>query len=251
MTPKTQVGFSQRIQLDWLERTATLALAGNPKQEIQAELQELLRDQLSVGSEARGSNRDKAVSILLNVWVSVPDELRAFRDDGLEFLRRLPVVDHKAVHWGMTMAAYPFFGMVAQTVGRLLELQGHVVAAQAQRRIKEQLGERETVARAARRVLRCFVDWGVLHETAERGAYQAVPVRPVKDKMLAAWLVEAVLIASGSKIGALNRLSRAPALFPFTISPLNSTVTEANTRLEFFRQGFDEEMVILRTAPFL
>jgi len=46
-------------------------------------------------------------------------------------------------------------------------------AAQAQRRIKEQLGEREAVSRAARRVLRCFVDWGVLQDTSEKGVYQS------------------------------------------------------------------------------
>jgi len=48
-------------------------------------------------------------------------------------------------------------------------------AAQAQRRIKEQLGEREAVSRAARRVLRCFVDWGVLQDTSEKGVYQSAP----------------------------------------------------------------------------
>ena len=56
------------------------------------------------------------------------------------------------VHWCMCMAAYPFFGTVADATGRLLRLQGTAAAAQIQRRLRERLGERETVARAARRV---------------------------------------------------------------------------------------------------
>ena len=33
-------------------------------------------------------------------------------------------------------------------------------AAQVQRRLRERFGERETVARAARRILRAYIDWG-------------------------------------------------------------------------------------------
>src|SRR5947209_6488434 len=112
------------------------------------------------------------------------------RDDGLDHLRRLPLDDHLAVHWGMSMAAYPFFGTVAEATGRLLRLQGSAGAAQVQRRTREQLGERETVARAARRILRCFLDWGVLEVSTEKGVYQAAAVRTVEDTRLAAWLLE-------------------------------------------------------------
>lgn len=241
-----QVGFSQRIQLEWLERTTELFLAGNTRDQIQLTLQDLLQDQLSVGGTATRGNREKAITILLKIWVSVPEDLEGFRNDGLEHLKRLPVDDHLPVHWGMTMAVYPFFGVVAETVGRLLRLQGSVTAAQVQRRIQEQLGERETVRRAARRILRCFIDWGILQDTTERGVYRATSIRPVEDKKLAAWLVEAALIASGSYSGAIKAIAQAPSLFPFALVPLNSTTLEGNDRLEFFRQGLDEEMVMLR-----
>src|SRR5205807_3397044 len=51
------------------------------------------------------------------------------RDDGLDHFRRLAVDDHLAVHWGMSMAAYPFFGTVAEATGRLIRLQGSAGAA--------------------------------------------------------------------------------------------------------------------------
>jgi len=246
MNQNIQIGFSQRIRLDWLERTARLLLEGNTRDQIQATLQDLLRGLLSVGGTAERGNREKAITILLKIWVSVPQHLEALRNDGLEHLQRLSLSDHLPVHWGMTMAVYPFFRVVAETVGRLLRLQDSFAAAQAQRRVREQLGERETVARAARRVLRCFVDWGVIQETMKKGVYQAAPVRPVKDKKLAAWLIEATLVASDSDSKALKAIAQAPALFPFAVGPLNFTDLEGNHRLELFRQGLDEDMVTLR-----
>ena len=67
--------------------------------------------------------------------------------------------------------------------------------AQVQRRLREQLGERDTVARAARRILRLFVDWGVLLETGRPGLYRNAPKRPVNDPNLAVWAARAVLAA--------------------------------------------------------
>ena len=64
-----QIGFSQRIQLDWLEKT--IYLAANGKSEIGARC-ESLSGKLSVGGQAKHSNREKAVTILLKVWVTVP-----------------------------------------------------------------------------------------------------------------------------------------------------------------------------------
>jgi hypothetical protein len=251
MNASIQIGFSQRIQLDWLEHTAALVLAEQTREQIEAALQAFLHDKLSVGGTAQRGNREKAITILLKIWVSVPSHLQPFRDDGLQFLQRLPLREHVAVHWGMTMAVYPFFSAVAEIVGRLVRLQGTCAAAHVQRRVREQLGERETVARAARRILRCFVDWGVMQETQKKGVYQAAPVRPVLDKPLAAWLTEATLIASGSDTSALKTLIQTPALFPFSMAPLYAADLDGHDRLEFFRQSLDEDMVTLRSNGML
>lgn len=223
-----------------------LLLAGKNKEEIQAALHDLLQDKLSKDSEARWGNRGKAVTILLNTWVSVPSAIKGLRDNGLELWRTLPLQDHLPLHWGMSMAAYPFFGAVAETTGRLLQLQGTVAAAQVQRRLREQFGERETVARAGRRILRSFIDWGVLQDTAEKGVYQAGPVKIIKDPALAAWLIEATLIASDSQSKPLQTIIQSPILFPFSITLPSSSQLEQNDRLELFRQGLDTDMVSLR-----
>jgi hypothetical protein len=72
MSRHIQIGFSQRIQLGWLERTASLLFMRHTRDETQTALQELLRDQLSVGGTAERGNREKAISILLKIWVTVP-----------------------------------------------------------------------------------------------------------------------------------------------------------------------------------
>ena len=247
MTRTGQIGFSQRIQLEWLEQTATLYLADNTREQIQANLQDILQDQLSVGGTAQRGNREKAITILLNIWVSVAEDIEGLRDDGLELLRRLPVQDHLPLHWGMSMAAYPFFGAVAETAGRLLQLQGTVAASQVQRRLREQYGERETVSRAARRILRCFVDWSVLQDTEDKGVYRAAPQKAIEDDRLAAWMIEARLVASGSDAKPLQALVQSPALFPFSIGIPKTTQLGSNGRLELFRHGLDVDMVSLRS----
>lgn len=246
MSRDVQIGFSQRIQLEWLEMTANMILAGHTRSEIQTLLNDFLQDKLSIGNNTKSTNRRKAISILLKIWVGVPKNLEPLKNEGLEHLRRLPNEQHLSVHWGITMAVYPFFGVVAETVGRLLRLQGTFAAASVQRRIKEQLGDKETVSRAARRVLRCFVDWGVLQDTSEKGIYQAAPLQFLEDKKLAAWLIEAALVASKADCGSIAAITQSPALFPFSVTQFNFRDLETNQRLDLFRQGLDENMVALR-----
>ncbi len=246
MNRSGEVGFSQRIQLDWLDRTATLYAAGHTKDEIKELLQALLRDHLSIGSDSRSGNRALTILILLKVWVVVPHGLESLRDEGLELLKRLPLKQNLVVHWGMVMAVYPFFQALAETVGRLLRLQGSFAASQVQRRMREQFGERSTVERATRRLLRCLIDWGVLKETEEKGIYQATPTLFVNDTKLAQWLIEASLIASGSASSTLRAITQNPALFPFTTESINIRVLETHNRLELLRQGLDEDVIMLR-----
>ena len=55
---KAQIGFSQRIRLEWFEQTVNLILAGNDKTAVNDSLQELLQDKVSVDGQAvRGHGR--------------------------------------------------------------------------------------------------------------------------------------------------------------------------------------------------
>lgn len=245
MTRGEQIGFSQRIRLEWLEYTANLLLAGNPRDEIVAALSDRLRERLSVGNEPERGNRDKAITILTKVWVTVPKELRTLRDEGLDLLQRVPANDRMLVHWCMCMAAYPFFGTVADATGRLLRLQGATGAAQVQRRLREQLGERETVARAARRILRAFVDWGVLLETGEKGIYRGSANRVVDDLPLSIWAMTAILTAkSSAPRRSAAVLLRGPHLFPFNIVLPSPRELENCGAFEITHHGLGREVLV-------
>jgi len=250
MTRRTdQIGFSQRVRLEWLEQTANLILAGNNKAAVNEALQELLKDKVSVGGQAERGNREKIITILLKTWLTVPSELESLRVEGLELLKRVPRRDHLAIHWGMVMAVYPFWSGVAIQTGRLLRLQGSAAAAHVQRRVREQYGERETVSRAARRVLRSYLDWGVLQETGKQGVYSAAKPLPVEEAQAIAWLAEAALHSRGNGSASLGEILESPAFFPFQIAPIHpSLLATASSRLDVLRQGLDETLVMFRST---
>lgn len=244
-----QIGFSQRVRLEWIEQTANLVLAGNDKTAVNDALQELLKDKVSVGGQAERGNREKIITILLKTWLTVPNELEALRIEGLEMLKRVPQRDHLAIHWGMVMAVYPFWSGVSMQVGRLLRLQGSAAASHVQRRVREQYGERDTVSRAARRVLRSYLDWGVLQETGKKGIYAAVTTLAVEDSQLIAWLTEASLHTRANDMAPLKDLIDCPNLFPFRIKPIRAeNLVAESSRLDILRHGLDDDLVILRKS---
>lgn len=237
------IGFSQRIKLDWIEETARLVLDGSSDDEIVEALETLLKHQVSVGSNPERGTRDKAITILLKCWQRVPEERRSFRDRGLELLKAQGQKTHPAIHWATAIAAYPFFGIVAETTGRLLRLQEIVSAAQVQRRLKERFGERETVARAARRILRTFIDWGVLQDTEKKGVYRQSPVFPIHDPSLLAWMAEAIVMAGDKRMIEVEELRHSLQLFPYDTSGISAVVLEKNKRLEISRQGLGGHLI--------
>lgn len=242
-----QIGFSQRIRLDWLQYTANLVLAGNDNGAVNSSLQELLKDKVSVGGKAVRGNKEKAITILMKIWLNVPGKLEAARDNGLELLKSLPCKDQIAVHWGMAMAVYPFWAVVAANTGRLLRLQGTAAAAHVQRRVREQYGERETVSRAARRVIRSFVDWGVLSKTKEKGIYSQGRTYSIDDLRLISWLMEASLYARSNSSAAIKDLLDSPSIFPFRFMHVSAEqLVSMSPRLDLLRHGLDDDLVMLQ-----
>jgi hypothetical protein len=242
-----QIGFSQRISLEWLERVASYALAGMSSSEVTESLEEVLKSKVSVGGTPERGNRQKAITILRKIWCSKNDECHQLRQRGLDLMRRTSKGNHIVCHWGMAIAVYPFVGVVAEVVGRLLQLQSTVVASQVQRRIREQYGERETVARAARRVLRCFIDWGVLQEAKQAGIYEANRCMRIGNYQLAAWLIEALVYAQPGERFTLGDALGSPSLFPFEIPSMScATLLSHAPGLEAIHRGHDSDVIAVR-----
>ena len=246
-TRHTQIGIDRLVRLAWLEKTAALVLAGNRGQNIKQILQEDLQESfISSNADVRGSLY-KTITILTKVWLTVPTDLKLLQINALELLKKTPHQDQLAIHWGMVMAGYPFWAAVAVQTGRLLKLQGTVVAAHVQRRVREQYGERETVARRVRYVLRSFLDWGVLKETEEQGVYEMGSPLRIDEPELIMWLIRASLHAKGSGLSSLKELIDSPGLFPFFLARIRAEQLAAETgEIEVLRQGMDEDLILLK-----
>lgn len=242
-----QIGLDRVVRLKWLDQTATMVLAGNDIASIKQALQYNLKDSFrSVDTTVRGS-LDKTITILTKVWLKPPAVLEPLRLVGLDLLTNLSRADRLAVHWGMVMAVYPFWASVAAQVGRFFMLQGSASAAHVQRRLREQYGERETVSRRARYVLRSYVDWGVLREVGTVGNYSACTSLAIDDSRLIAWLVEASLHTRPNGSAPLKDLIGGPNLFPFGLKRIAlDQLATSSSRLDFLRHDMDSELVMLR-----
>jgi hypothetical protein len=245
MTISGQVGFSQRIQLPWLEQTTNLILAGNSRSEIKTNLHELLSEQLSGGKTTSRGSLEKTISILFKTWLVGRPEWPFIREKGLDLLRELPVRQHLPIHWGMTMAVYPFFGAVAETTGRLLQLQDTVGASQVQRRLKERYGERETVSRSVRRILRVFSDWGVLEDTQTRGMYRSKGEKQqIHNEVMNIWLIVARLATIGGGSESFQTIIQHPSFFPFQINKPSLQLLKEWHELNVSQYGFGDDNLV-------
>lgn len=246
----SRIGFGRLIRLEWLERTANLVLAGNDESSIYDALQRLLDNKLYGGKNVKGGSREKTIVILRKIWVHPPNDLVCLRDDGLKILSHVPREEHVIIHWGMTMAVYPFWNAVAMHVGRQLRLQGTTTVGQVQRRISEQYGERGAVSLAVQKIFLSLADWGVLKRTANRGIYVPGLSVAINDIRVISWLVEAFLHVHQGGPLMLGAILNSPSLFPFRISPVSAgQLAKASDRLDDFSVGIDQDYIVLKDYP--
>ena len=242
------IGIKQTIRLEWMQKTTNLLLAGLDAKSIRQELHGFLADRKGNGEEGERSLQTRAfvVSNLMKIWVSPEPELIPFRDALLTFLRENPSLS-LAVHWGMISAVYPFWFNVARQTGRLLALQDQVTQTQIINRLKEQYGDRQTVSRYARFVLRSFVAWGALKDSKTKGCYKKVVPMSIAEPNLALFMFESVLMANPEAKGAFRLLLNNPAFFPFQLPVMTGDfVSQRSDRIDVVRYGLDDEVLKLK-----
>lgn len=205
------IGFDRFIPLAW----ANLALGVRAGLELPEALPALLARE-----EAGLAGRKKSRSILRGLWLEPRAGLAEFADRGAALAIRAAGQDGRpaaaALCWGMAMAAYPFFGKVAEAAGRLLALQGDCTRTELHRRVTEVYGERETVYRAANRVLQTQADWGGLNWQAPGQRVTRPEALAIADEALIVWLIEALVRYIGRAL-AVTAVPSAPALYPFRL----------------------------------
>jgi hypothetical protein len=145
----------------------------------------------------------------------------------------------------MAVGKYPFFCDVAGNLGRMLALNERVSLSQVERRMTESWGDRSTLSRAIRRVLRSMVQWGVLRDTS-KGTFIA-PAKGIQvPDAIGELLLQAVLVSHGQGM-PLSHLIRHPALFPFDIQ-VNAAALRKSGCIQLQRQGDQTDFVELGYA---
>ena len=239
MNPKApQIGFDRFIQLDWVA-AALKVRAGMASLD---ELNELL-DAAGLGVAARKKTR----TVLNRLWLEPRPELADFANRGIEIHRTSSDVSIAALTWGMAIATYPFFGKVAELVGRLSALQGDCASAEVHRRMSELYGEREGTYRMTNMVLQSQANWGAIERVEKGKRLIRKPAITVTNDRAVAWLMEAVLLYTGKAIPVATLQSTA-VIYPFVLDQPLGYVASNSAMLEVRSEGPSNQFVALRST---
>ena len=233
-----QIGFDRFIQLDWV----ACAL------KVRANLSSI--DELNVLLDAAGlgvAARKKTRTVLNRLWLEPRPELVDFADRGARLFRDQPDISASALSWGMAISTYPFFGKVAELMGRLSALQGDCTSAELHRRMSEIYGEREGTYRMTNMVLQSQANWGAM-ERVDKGKrlIRRAPTILNSDHLVA-WLVEAVLRYTG-KAMSIPALQSMPVIYPFALDRPIAYVASNSPPLELRSEGSANQFVALRES---
>ena len=147
--------------------------------------------------------------------------------------------------WGMAFATYPFFGRVAEIVGRLTALQGDCASAEVHRRMSEIFGEREGTRRMTNMVLQSQASWGAIERIKNGTRLVRKPKIDVGGNLMTAWLVEACLRYAGRPI-PLPALEFLPVMFPFTINDQVTHAIAKSPAFELRTEGHNKQIIDLK-----
>jgi hypothetical protein len=238
MASAPRIGFDRFIHLDWAT-TALKVRAGV----AQLEDLEALLDAAGLGAAARTKTR----TVLNRLWLEPRAELAGYADRGVAIFKAQPDAPVAALHWGMAVATYPFFGKVAELIGRLSALQGDCASAEIHRRMSEIHGEREGTYRMTNMVIQSQAGWGAV-ERVEKGK-RVIRLAPavVEDDELTAWLIEAALRYADRPL-TITSLQSQPVLFPFSLTRPLAYLLSNSEHLAVRVEGSGNRLVALREA---
>ncbi|MFC1665488.1 hypothetical protein ACFL17_07655 [Pseudomonadota bacterium] len=242
MTQKQSIAFDRRIDIEWLDAAAAQIAAGTEVEEARAALFQLLEGKVA-GGRKKGLSCHKTVGILSRAWITVAPEIVSLRDRAVRLLPSLEPHERVALHWSLLTAGFPFFGDLAATAGRLLNLQGNFSLAQLIRRLRETWGDRSTMSTAAPRIVRSMVQWEVLKGAEERGNYTGALQATMARGELAELLLEGLLIHQGRAV-SIEQVTGHPALFPFGLE-LHAHRLRQSAQFDVHRQGLNTDVVQL------
>jgi hypothetical protein len=243
-----KIGIQRELRLDWFDQAARFHAMGFPKNAARQEIYTYLDSAAGFGTPPSIQTKTYIANILIKSWISPERELIELRDAAFRILQENPEAN-LALHWCLLGSAYPFWFAVAATTGRLLNLQEQVTHRQIVSRLKERFGDRETVTRRARYVIRSFVAWGVLKDSSTRGCYEKSAVVDVADMDLALLMLESMLLTTQEGRSAFQAVLVHPALFPFQLPMMTGNlIAQRSPRINVERYGLDDEMLTVKAV---
>jgi len=242
MNRRASIGFDRRIDLEWLDIAAEKAAAGTAGDDLRAFLSSMLAE-VRDGVTAPSARR-KTVTVLNHIWGVAPDRTAFLRQHALDQLTHCTADERLALHWAMMLGTYPLFSDVAAIAGRILALHDGISLSLLMHRLTDTWGKRSTLERAAQRIARSMIQWGVLRGTPTPGEYHRALSRRRVGSAVANVMFEAIIIDAEQSSATLDQLLRHPALFPFGLDT-NAGHVRDSSFLCVHRQGMDSDIVEL------
>lgn len=209
---RAQIGFDRFIHLDW----AAAALRVRAGTSSLDDLTDLI-DATHSGPAAKKKTR----TVLNRLWLEPHSDLADFADRGVKIYSEAPDTPIVALTWGMALAAFPFFGKVAEIVGRLTVLQGDCASTQVHRRMAEQFGEREGTRRMTNMVLQSQANWGCIEKVDKGKRIVRRSLIDLDASPAATWLAEACVRYYGRSL-AVADIGSSPIIYPFSLGGSSS-----------------------------
>jgi hypothetical protein len=233
------IGFNRNIKLDWLNATAAFCTETNDRAAIGQRLDPVIRQEVSSPTNVR-----KTVAILLNIWCPTDKARQHLCEKALQLFQKSAVVAERTwLHYGLVMAAYPFFRQAVTAIGQLSRYEEVVTPMAVREKLYAELGELGSVEKAVTRVIFSLRDWGILTDADQRNGY--IPqyrALTTGNADLERWLLACALRAHAVEEMSFADLLHLPALFPFRF-----TVTVYDLRqsaaFDVQRQGLGFDMV--------
>ena len=221
-SPSPQIGFDRFIQLDWAA-TALRVRAGVLALDDLADLLD--------SSHSGPAAKKKTRTVLNRLWLDPRPDLVDFADRGVQIYRDAPDTSVPSLTWGMALATYPFFGKVAEIVGRLTALQGDCTSAEVHRRMAEAYGEREGTRRMTNMVLQSQASWGAIERVDKGKRIVRRTAIDLHGSSVATWLAEACLRYAGHTLPVAG-IKLESGRTPFTLGGSTSYLLSRSRALE-------------------
>lgn len=232
-----QIGFDRFIRLDWVAMALRVRTGKVSLDDLNVHL-----EAAGLGKEAKVKTRTKLNALALEPRVDLVD----FIDRGVRlFADANTPTEVGPFAWGAALAAYPYFGRVAELTGRLTSIQGDCSVAEVHRRMSEIYGDREITKRATQAVLQTQANWGAISRVEKGKRLVRVAAKGLTDQRTVAWLIEAALRYQG-KAMALATLQSTAVLYPFLLNQPLAYVVSKSEALELRSEGPSQQFVALQ-----